>query len=358
MQERKCKHAGLSEEEERAGMTKRYFEGELKSLRDKLGEKDVSLAKASRIQKELRWSLELYNRELSMIRGASSAKKQDPRAGNRRERESPAANRTGPQDVGATSLWYSPLPDGNGTASSYAVDSPAPVPPPRRRKPNRQGALGIAGADMLGGLSESSPSPPPVRRDWNVSSSSSSSPPSERGRLRTPRETDENETWQALFGPENKGLAVALRAAVVPSTSILRTSPTISGAASVHTPGSSTQDRGIHSRGRWSPPSSLSPPANARTSRSLGGSGSAAETCRDESAVGSESSERDRQSERSMWSSSPVGALELKERMRADIDAKVNLLLRLKHERDSMEDCALRHQQVGNRAGMACAGVS
>ena len=40
MQERKCKHAGLSEEEERAGMTKRYFEGELKSLRDKLGEKD------------------------------------------------------------------------------------------------------------------------------------------------------------------------------------------------------------------------------------------------------------------------------------------------------------------------------
>jgi hypothetical protein len=37
--------------DDRVGMAKRYFDGEVRSLREKLSEKDVSLAKASRIQK-------------------------------------------------------------------------------------------------------------------------------------------------------------------------------------------------------------------------------------------------------------------------------------------------------------------
>jgi hypothetical protein len=40
--------------DDRVGMAKRYFDGEVRSLREKLSEKDVSLAKASRIQKVLK----------------------------------------------------------------------------------------------------------------------------------------------------------------------------------------------------------------------------------------------------------------------------------------------------------------
>lgn len=47
--------------DDRVGMAKRYFDGEVRSLREKLSEKDISLAKASRIQKVLKCLISCWN---------------------------------------------------------------------------------------------------------------------------------------------------------------------------------------------------------------------------------------------------------------------------------------------------------
>ena len=255
-------------------------QGELRSLRDKLSEKDVSLAKASRIQKELRWSLELYNRELSMIRGGSASKEKQP---ERRRSRSPAASidvesvsRGGPsietmhlsssreaphgntagthtlEDIGATNLWYA------GTARGSA-ESPAPIPPPRHHRPAAGRTAGRGGSAGRR-----------IEARGASSSSSSSSPAPTRERQAAHKESGDIDTWNTLFGPENQGLAVALRSAVLPyggvatTQTCAHTSPVVASATAQTRAAAVTllemHDRGAPLRGRWSPPASLSPP--------------------------------------------------------------------------------------------------
>jgi hypothetical protein len=206
--------------------TRRYFEGELRSLRDKLGEKDVSLAKASRIQKELRWSLELYHRELSVIRGGGGSQGapqlRDSRADTADGRfRSPAADLSSTSTslqstgtsasthdsalagAGETNPWYSPLPARNtARPPSLTPESPAPLPPPRR-KATRQGAVVVAGTGRR--ARDSSLPADGGRRRARASRSSSSSSPSSPARepYAAQRTVSDADRLSALLGAEN-----------------------------------------------------------------------------------------------------------------------------------------------------------
>jgi len=348
------------QEDARASTTKRYFEGELRALREKLGAKDVSLAKASRIQKELRWSLELYNRELAMIRGSAAGSRglsppwrasPAPRAGRSppafRASASPlSASASGASthsstlgDVGAASLWHSPVPARDAArAASATAESPAPVPPPRRRRVSRQGALVVAGAGR-----SASPSAAGGRRRARAARSSSSSSVSPRpGRGRNPahQAVGSAEPWRALLGAENKGLALALRAAVSPSTSVLRASPPggVGGSARGATAAAIRTPEPIdHSRSRWSPPASLSPSPSSRRPQEEG----RAIVAWEDVEVGAE-----RRTGSFSSSFSSVGMPEATDRIGAEINAKVDFLISLRREREALESAAVWQRQV------------
>jgi hypothetical protein len=285
-------------------MAKRYFEGELRQLRDKLSEKDVSLAKASRIQKELRWSLELYNRELSMIRGgggSSSSSRGRTRsngaAGASEEEEVAAGSRAHHaselEDVGATNLWYSPLGamDTGLSGDSLPPSTPAPVPPPRHKKPLRSAKSAAANAGMHSLFSESS-------------SSSSGSPPPAQGRRAHFAADKDVVTWNSMFGPGNQGLSVALRAAV----GLEKESPAWGNAQTLQ---ASSMRRNSPGAPRLSP-------------GDLDGE----------------------QFSTPPWQSCSVGSLEVTGRMAADTDAKVDLLMRLRSDRDKLERSAAMQREV------------
>jgi hypothetical protein len=240
---------GESEEEQTKGLAQRFFDGEIEALRTKLGQKDVSLAKASRIQKELRWSLDLYNRELSLLRGCSPGRTERARAA--------ATKRVAKSDARHVSLQPQGVWERADSASM--AESPAPIPPPRGRRKVRH--TGRSSSESRSTSSTSSSSPPPVCPPVHASS---------QGTLRPP----------ALFSPDSGSV-----------------------------------------RSRWSPPASLSPISTPRRS-----------------------SEHDSQTHAlTSWS---VGALELRERLEADMDAKVDLLVQFKHERERQRQRALLRHQV------------
>jgi len=317
---RACEMPRRSAEADPPGMAKRYFEGEVRQLREKLGEKDVTLAKASRIQKELRWSLEVYNRELAMIRGGGRrvVGVHDEAAGSheaarpRRSAEyasgeaavGEAAAGTAPAhakalgDVGAHSLWYSPL--------GSAPDSPAPAPPPRHNKPHLssagRGRLAGAGRMASAVLCESS-------------SSSASPPPERRRRSEPPPASDANGNLSPSIGSGDRSMSLALGAAAGPQA-----------------PGGHARRlealTGPDGRARrcWSPPLSLSPLPGVRHSLADANGESF---------------------EAAWWASSSVGSLELTGRIRADAaDETVKLEQRLRKEREALKGKAAKQHEV------------
>ena len=296
------------------------LEGELQQLRVVLGEKasQMSPGKAGRLRKELRWSIELYNQELARARGGS------------------ASQRKGAHDA-------TPVPDPSLSPHTppghVAVQSSAaahcthrtPVPPqPRFPKPaaaarSKASPRCVANVRVAeGGVSSSDDEPISPKRE---------------NRGRRPRQHDsdgsdgDRATWMSMFGSENQGLAIALQAAVLPShlPDASVASPSQPPASRHSLPGTVSPPPRTHRSpqavlqppnvngsmrtNRWSPPSSLSP------QRSL-----------EENVGGTHS-----------WS---VGAVELREKMEADINAKVDLLKRLKHEREVLQHKAYLQQQT------------
>ena len=304
-----------------SGMADRsVLEGELQQLRVVLGEKasQMSPGKAGRLRKELRWSIELYNQELARARGGSASQRKGAQ---------------GATPVPDPSISPPTHPGHVARQSSVAAQCThrTPVPPqPRfpkpaaapRSKASPRCVANVRGVE--GGVSSSDDEPISPKRE---------------NRGRRPRQHDsdgsdgDRATWMSMFGSENQGLAIALQAAVLPSHL-----PDASFASPSQPPASRHSLPGIVSpppRTHCSPQAVLQPPnvnGSIRTNRWSPPSSLSPQRSLEEDVGGTQS-----------WS---VGAAELREKMEADINAKVDLLKRLKHEREVLQHNAHLQQQT------------